>query len=210
MSLLDRFAARASRRSAARPALDRPVEVHPHLTRAATVPGSLRRVRPWLEDIGTELAGGGRQRAHPRTPGAQQAQIARRLEALERPARVIAFPEGRPRRDLAATRTCAAGSPWRPPPASSSASASARCWTCIDPFDTSRVAPATAAASRVARRPTGRPAVRCATANDLRNPRAMRRLRAAARRAPWCRSRTSTPHATRRRSSQVTWPPPNR
>ena len=59
---------------------------------------------------------------------AQQAQILRRLEALERPARVIAFPRFRqPGPPPAADRSDGLRRP--PPPASSSAWAPASCWT---------------------------------------------------------------------------------
>ena len=53
--------------------------------------------------------------------GAQQAQIVRRLEALERPARVIAFPRSAHAGHQRSAADRSAGSPRPPPPASSSA-----------------------------------------------------------------------------------------
>ena len=68
-------------------------EAHPHLQTCAECRDRSARFETWLNDIGDEL----RAEADAAFPtdrlAIQQAQIARRLELLERPARVIAFPK---------------------------------------------------------------------------------------------------------------------
>jgi len=66
---------------------------HPHLETCAACRGRYTQFESWLNGIGDEL----RAEAEEAFPAdrllTQQAQIARRLELLERPARVIAFPK---------------------------------------------------------------------------------------------------------------------
>lgn len=68
-------------------------EANPHLDACSRCRGRYAEFDSWLNDIGDEL----RAEADDAFPSdrlvAQQAQIARRLELLERPARVIAFPK---------------------------------------------------------------------------------------------------------------------
>jgi hypothetical protein len=68
-------------------------ERHPHLDACAECRERLAEFDTWLLDVGESL----RLEADEAFPverlAAQQAQIARRLETLERPARVIAFPK---------------------------------------------------------------------------------------------------------------------
>jgi hypothetical protein len=66
---------------------------HPHLDACAGCRGRFAAFDAWLQGVGETL----RTEADEAFPAdrlaAQQAQIARRLETLERPARVIAFPK---------------------------------------------------------------------------------------------------------------------
>jgi hypothetical protein len=68
-------------------------ERHPHLAACAGCRARFAEFDTWLLDVGETL----RTEADEAFPAdrlaAQQAQIARRLETLERPARVIAFPK---------------------------------------------------------------------------------------------------------------------
>lgn len=66
---------------------------HPHLSACATCRARFEEFDQWLGDIGTDLRGEAEAALTHDRLATQQAQIARRLEALERPARVIAFPK---------------------------------------------------------------------------------------------------------------------
>jgi len=66
---------------------------HPHLSACATCRARFEEFDQWLGDIGTDLRGEAEAALTHERLATQQAQIARRLEALERPARVIAFPK---------------------------------------------------------------------------------------------------------------------
>jgi hypothetical protein len=67
---------------------------HPHLESCATCQARYAEFDRWVLGIGEELrTEADRAMSSPERLAAQQAQIARRLEGLERPARVIAFPK---------------------------------------------------------------------------------------------------------------------
>ncbi len=66
---------------------------HPHLDVCATCRARSDDFNRWVTGIGDELRTEADRVLTPERLAAQQAQIARRLEAMERPARVIAFPK---------------------------------------------------------------------------------------------------------------------
>ena len=68
-------------------------EPHAHLENCADCRGRYARFDSWLNEIGSELRADADEAFPTDRLVAQQAQIARRLEMLERPARVIAFPK---------------------------------------------------------------------------------------------------------------------
>jgi hypothetical protein len=65
---------------------------HPHLTACAHCRARYAALESWLEDVRVEARTEADEALTPERLAAQQAAILRRLEALERPARVIAFP----------------------------------------------------------------------------------------------------------------------
>ena len=67
---------------------------HPHLTSCAECRHRYDRFTAWLDGIRDEAHGEAEDAFPPERLAAQQTHIFRRLEALERPARVIAFPRG--------------------------------------------------------------------------------------------------------------------
>jgi hypothetical protein len=66
---------------------------HPHLSGCASCRSRFDEFDQWINDVGMDLRAEADHALTPDRLAAQQAQIARRLEALERPARVIAFPK---------------------------------------------------------------------------------------------------------------------
>jgi hypothetical protein len=66
---------------------------HPHLEGCATCRARYEEFERWILGIGDELRAEADDAFSAERLTVQQAQIARRLEALERPARVIAFPK---------------------------------------------------------------------------------------------------------------------
>jgi hypothetical protein len=66
---------------------------HPHLETCATCRERFDAFDRWVVGLGEELRTEADRALSPDRLAAQQAQIARRLESLERPARVIAFPK---------------------------------------------------------------------------------------------------------------------
>ena len=66
---------------------------HPHLAACAVCRARLDGFDRWLGDIGDVIRDEADEALTPERLAAQQAQIARRLEAIDRPARVIAFPK---------------------------------------------------------------------------------------------------------------------
>jgi anti-sigma factor RsiW len=75
----------------ASPKADR--EVHPHLAHCAACRARYAEFERWVTGLGTELRDEADEAFTGERLALQQAQIARRLETLERPARVIAFPK---------------------------------------------------------------------------------------------------------------------
>src|SRR3954453_12699235 len=65
---------------------------HPHLDGCASCQARFDAFSRWVAGIGDELRADADRALSSERLAAQQAQIARRLEGLERPARVIAFP----------------------------------------------------------------------------------------------------------------------
>jgi hypothetical protein len=68
-------------------------ETHPHLDACATCRARFADFDGWLLGVGETLRAEADEAFSAERLAVQQAQIARRLEALERPARVIAFPK---------------------------------------------------------------------------------------------------------------------
>ena len=68
-------------------------DAHPHLETCAECRGRYANLDTWLNGIGDELRAEADEAFPTDRLVAQHAQIARRLELLERPARVIAFPK---------------------------------------------------------------------------------------------------------------------
>ena len=66
---------------------------HPHLDACADCRARFAEFDGWLLDLGTTLRAEADDAFPAERLAVQQAQIARRLETLERPARVIAFPK---------------------------------------------------------------------------------------------------------------------
>jgi hypothetical protein len=66
---------------------------HPHLDACAACRAKFVEFDGWLMDVGDTLRAEADDAFPAERLAAQQAQIARRLETLERPARVIAFPK---------------------------------------------------------------------------------------------------------------------
>jgi len=66
---------------------------HPHLEGCATCRARFEEFDRWILGIGDELRADADEAFSTERLTVQQAQIARRLETLERPARVIAFPK---------------------------------------------------------------------------------------------------------------------
>ena len=66
---------------------------HPHLGSCATCRARYLAFGAWMAEVGDELRDEADEILTPDRMAAQQAQIARRLEAIDRPARVIAFPK---------------------------------------------------------------------------------------------------------------------
>ncbi len=66
---------------------------HPHLARCATCRARYAEFDRWITGLATELRDEADEAFTGERLSQQQAQIARRLETLERPARVIAFPK---------------------------------------------------------------------------------------------------------------------
>jgi len=67
--------------------------MHPHLDGCAECRARFAAFEGWLLGVGETLRGEADEAFPAERLAMQQAQIARRLEALERPARVIAFPK---------------------------------------------------------------------------------------------------------------------
>ena len=65
---------------------------HPHLERCTACRNRFAELASWLETIRDEAVAEADEQFSPERLAAQNAQIFRRLEAAERPARVIAFP----------------------------------------------------------------------------------------------------------------------
>lgn len=92
MSLLERIAAgHLSERDFARLSADR--TRHPHLDACGVCRERYARFEQWMAQLDADLQTEADAAFPPERLAAQQAQITRRLEALERPARVIAFPK---------------------------------------------------------------------------------------------------------------------
>lgn len=68
-------------------------EAHPHLQTCGECRERFEHFEAWLAGLGAELRAEADQAFPVERLALQQAQIARRLETLERPARVIAFPK---------------------------------------------------------------------------------------------------------------------
>lgn len=68
---------------------------HPHLQACAECRVRFASFSAWMNDLRTDAADEAHAALPPERLAAQQAQIFRRLEAAERPARVIAFPHFR-------------------------------------------------------------------------------------------------------------------
>jgi hypothetical protein len=66
---------------------------HPHLEGCATCRARYEEFEHWVLGIGDELRAEADEAFPAERLAAQQTQVARRLETLERPARVIAFPK---------------------------------------------------------------------------------------------------------------------
>ena len=67
--------------------------VHPHLAACEACRTRYARFEDWAAGVGAELRNEADEAFTPERLAIQQSQIARRLETLERPARVIAFPK---------------------------------------------------------------------------------------------------------------------
>jgi len=67
--------------------------VHPHLASCEACRTRYARFEDWAAGVGAELRNEADEAFTPERLAIQQSQIARRLETLERPARVIAFPK---------------------------------------------------------------------------------------------------------------------
>ena len=67
--------------------------LHPHLQQCAECRVRFASFSQWMAGIRTDALATAEEELSPERLAAQQAQIVRRLEAAERPARVIAFPK---------------------------------------------------------------------------------------------------------------------
>ena len=74
-------------------ASERRAATHPHLTGCAHCRARYSAFSTWLDDLRADAYAEADEALPPERLAAQHAQIFRRLEALERPARVIAFPK---------------------------------------------------------------------------------------------------------------------
>lgn len=83
-----------------------PVAAHPHLQACAECRLRFASFSRWLQDLRVDALTEAEEAIPAERLAAQQAQILRRLEAAERPARVIAFPKHpvEPRRPVSARR----------------------------------------------------------------------------------------------------------
>lgn len=70
--------------------------VHPHLASCAACRARFAQFTAWLEELRADAVAEADELFPAERLAAQQAQIFRRLEAAERPARVIAFPKFQP------------------------------------------------------------------------------------------------------------------
>jgi hypothetical protein len=99
VSILDRFARSPHLDEAAlaelwsTAATEGRAATHPHLTVCAHCRARHAGLRAWLDALRADELAAADEAFPPERLAAQQAQIARRLEAMERPARVIAFPK---------------------------------------------------------------------------------------------------------------------
>lgn len=97
MSLLERFGrGHLSDATFARlwtEGLDGDVPVHPHLAGCAGCRERFEQFADWIDGIGNEMRDEADELLTAERLAVQQAHIARRLDALDRPARVIAFPK---------------------------------------------------------------------------------------------------------------------
>lgn len=97
MSLLERFGrGHLSDATFARlwtEGLDGDAPVHPHLAGCAACRDRFDRFAEWIDGIGGEMRDEADEMLSAERLAVQQAHIARRLETLDRPARVIAFPK---------------------------------------------------------------------------------------------------------------------
>jgi hypothetical protein len=66
---------------------------HPHLEGCATCRARFEEFDRWVMGLGSDIRADADRTMTSERLSAQQAQIARRLEALEKPARVLAFPK---------------------------------------------------------------------------------------------------------------------
>ncbi len=107
----------------------------PHLASCAQCRARYSAFTDWLDRIHDDAVGEADEAFPPERLAAQQAQVMRRLEALERPARVIAFPRfARPVTSTPGTRSAgwrprrrpASSSAWRPDSSSTCAACSRR------------------------------------------------------------------------------------
>ena len=85
--------------------------LNPHLAACAECRARYAEFERWITGLGDELRSGADEAFTADRLAVQQAQIVRRLETLERPARVIAFPAGHAQHEPTVSRT-RAGSRW--------------------------------------------------------------------------------------------------
>ena len=90
---------------------------HPHLQACAACRSRFAAFATWLDGCAHDAAAEADEPFPPERLAAQQAQIFRRLEAAERPARVIAFPKFAQPLASGTSHVRRAGLPPRPRPA---------------------------------------------------------------------------------------------
>jgi len=73
--------------------LESAMPLHPHLAACAVCRARLDTLAHWIDSVGDTLRDEADEMLTPDRLASQQAQIARRLEAIDRPARVLAFPK---------------------------------------------------------------------------------------------------------------------
>ena len=73
--------------------LESAMPLHPHLAACAMCRARLDTLAHWIDSVGDTLRDEADEMLTPDRLASQQAQIARRLEAIDRPARVLAFPK---------------------------------------------------------------------------------------------------------------------